>query len=1419
MTIGATRDGEGEINLGTAAHICAASPRGPRYDARMSREDRISAANGIWLCRDHGTAVDADEKHFTVKMLRDWKRLTEEDSWQRVLRNEPPPSVRVSHHSGVRRRFHVAAEADLAAFRRKTSWPRTRIQLTLKVDGFEEPAIAQTLATAVRSLDDLILAAPPGMGKTTTIFQLAEAIVAEVDAVPLIVQLGDWATENSTLIGSILKRAAFSGLTEDLFRAVASETGAVLLLDGWNELDPAARERARVEIETLKAEVPELGLVISTRRQLLDVPFAGKLVELMPLGEEQQAEMAKALRGNAGLAIIDQAWRTPGVRDLVTMPLYLTALLSLPDGAPFPTTKEEVLGRFVAAHEAEARRAEALRSVTRAQHHAYLEGLAVAATQAAQTSIADSEARRLISKIAADLVSDGQIASKPDPGEVLDLLVSNHVLLRSSDEPGVSFQHQQFQEWFASRHVERLIASSVDDTKAITAVQVAIFDQPAWEESILFAVERMSRAGEQGGAHSAYAIRAAFAVDPMLAAEMIFRAGDATWKIISSEIVEKVRRWHSSGKADRAQRFMLTSGRSDFLHDIWPEVTDPNDQISLRALRNCRSFRPSVLGDHVGSLLKGLTPKVREVLLHEMADNSGMDGLDLATSLASLDEDVSVRQSVAQALAFRRADRHLEQLLSGAEDVLFDKLAESTILDDVPVDAIQSGLSAARQRQGPQKASAYGRLYSIFFGKNGEERSEELTEVIFEMTDEEVDGNAVQLLHSRPGPLSLPIGQGLLGRLQSGRRLPSGADDLLAESGLTIESDELARLVLDDREERNRNLDAAASVLGPDGAGRLVDAVLDATKRARGADGKWDQAVGDLAHQLEARLRKVPGPSLLAAVRLRAEHASDDELAEMVRMLSRHPHQDPRSSRPFGADGLDIIRQLVVEWGERFMSAHPVNRDHLGKIARLAECAPDPNLLPLLGRMLDENLSQLREFRKRAEKDHWQGAAADEARWPMVEFYQRAFIAIKDVRTTELLKRYLDDEQFGEDAAQAMAMQWAKANEPPPSGWSRRFDFDRLIERRAARTDDPNACSEEAAAILDTAARLIDGDPAERLLAIRIGIPAVLMPHHGYEALIGRLIELAPRHARAKLLTNLALAGDELKFEDVAEGLAETLEEAETKPWMLTSSDGYRVKDWLILLPFTDRPSAARDLIRDLPADLSSPSFLEHYMTGLSVTPVSGEALLFGLAEDDNRFYRSDRWRTAALKLRTETATRKLIELFADGSILSLTDHDWYWAQELGALVTEFPATRSLLIERLTTEEAPSHTLLHTLGKDPGVEGLLLLVDIEQRFKILCADWQAIEVVVTKRVPLAGHKDTYNVFSIAAPGLRKELLARVTDGQKSDRAAVCLREIDELRDDHGLPVDDVRHPDLASGKEWPMIPHKLRQKLNITRSE
>lgn len=42
-------------------------------------------------------------------------------------------------------------------------------------------------------------------------------------------------------------------------------------------------------------------------------------------------------------------------------------------------------------------------------------------------------------------------------------------------------------------------------------------------------------------------------------------------------------------------------------------------------------------------------------------------------------------------------------------------------------------------------------------------------------------------------------------------------------------------------------------------------------------------------------------------------------------------------------------------------------------------------------------------------------------------------------------------------------------------------------------------------------------------------------------------------------------------------------------------------------------------------------------------------------------------------------------------------------------------------------------------------------------------------------------------------------------GGKDDPATRCLNLMDKLRDEYGAPESEPRHPDLASGKQWPIL--------------
>lgn len=115
--------------------------------------------------------------------------------------------------------------------------------------------------------------------------------------------------------------------------------------------------------------------------------------------------------------------------------------------------------------------------------------------------------------------------------------------------------------------------------------------------------------------------------------------------------------------------------------------------------------------------------------------------------------------------------------------------------------------------------------------------------------------------------------------------------------------------------------------------------------------------------------------------------------------------------------------------------------------------------------------------------------------------------------------------------------------------------------------------------------------------------------------------------------------------------------------------------------------------------------------------------------------------------------------------------------------------------------------LAQAVAENPDADGLLLLIKIETEHKSSFISWRTIENLVTEHVSSEDSKGAYEVVPVPAVELRRKLLALTTDGGPMDAAARCLNQIDKIRDDYGTPDSEPRHPDLASGKRWPiMIP-------------
>jgi len=88
-TFGPHTDADKAVNKGVAAHIAAAAPGGKRYDADMTPEERISTANGIWLCQNCAKLIDSDEDRFSVELLKQWKQQAEAKADESIQSNKP----------------------------------------------------------------------------------------------------------------------------------------------------------------------------------------------------------------------------------------------------------------------------------------------------------------------------------------------------------------------------------------------------------------------------------------------------------------------------------------------------------------------------------------------------------------------------------------------------------------------------------------------------------------------------------------------------------------------------------------------------------------------------------------------------------------------------------------------------------------------------------------------------------------------------------------------------------------------------------------------------------------------------------------------------------------------------------------------------------------------------------------------------------------------------------------------------------------------------------------------------------------------------------------------------------------------------------------------------------------------------------
>ncbi|WP_019218433.1 NACHT domain-containing protein [Legionella tunisiensis] len=941
------------------------------------------------------------------------------------------------------------------------------------------------LVSCLQLSQPISIVSPPGTGKTTTLVQLTEKILTAEQNIAVLIQLGEWSDRDETFFQFLVRHSAFCSFQVQHFMQVAYHGRLILILDGWNELNPKSRLRAQRDISALQREFPQLGIVVSTRQQTLFSP--GITVEIEPLSNTQQIKIASKTRGKIGENLVKQAWNIPGLRELISIPLYLTALLNSSHTEKLPQTKEEILRILVAQHEMEPDKIEILKNELLGFSKEFLTSLAVQANYKSTTTLSDKDARIAIGKKMDDLLTEHQLTKPLQAPLVLETLVNTHSLVRIYNTGSISFQHQQIQEWYASLEVERLILNAAHNEEDRKVLQIEIINWLSWEESILFACERLSRKGIEGTKVVGLAIINTLEIDPMLAAEMIFRSGQEVWSLIKDKVLGFVRRWHKSGTVDRAVRFMISSGRADFSEFIWALLNNSNKEIPFQTLEISPIFRPSVLGI-AEKPLKELPEGIRGNVLSKIVQ-SGPDGIELVANLAKKGQSAQVIVKIVQALYFRKADELIREILKEAPNEVWQLIADKEYPDKFEDELLTNHLSKAQQALINNEADPIRVLNYLAKGWLSKRETEERVKQLIQSPD-----LPLTTTHTRVVLENLfefypkVVESALLYRMANKFSLPYKVHLLLKKT--RIDEGPIVTVVMDKTTPKKLALEIS-SILGPKTVGLILDELTLLDYQYNQNCLTFEGSQRDDYWRLRGAILNSPQDSFFEALLLRSNTEQIESILLMLDLLRVYGRSHESQEKiPFEINV--IIKQKLTKmlkgWIKTLLKS-PNSNEVRYKIMWAIERLPHNQFIPVIQKMLKLTLDE--------EEVQLAGKSLNKNFDNVTRPYFTALVSIRNERVIALLKNYLSDKRLALNAAAALKQIWLYNNPENQKGVVWGIDYSKVKSLRNLFYSEKISETSEFSEVIFEAIENLDAlntDSSMQILAINLAKIALSMP-------------------------------------------------------------------------------------------------------------------------------------------------------------------------------------------------------------------------------------------------------------------------------------------------------------------------------------
>jgi hypothetical protein len=521
---------------------------------------------------------------------------------------------------------------------------------------------------------------------------------------------------------------------------------------------------------------------------------------------------------------------------------------------------------------------------------------------------------------------------------------------------------------------------------------------------------------------------------------------------------------------------------------------------------------------------------------------------------------------------------------------------------------------------------------------------------------------------------------------------------------------------------------------------------------------------------------------------------------------------------PVSEEVISELIDLLRKWAKTLLPSPNSKRGQLASLALAIGRLGRPELLPELRQLLDADLSRWREARRVREQAYatMTMEQRSNASHSWVLQYQHAFSTIEDESVVAIMREYLEDDDFAVPAACVLKTIYDRAQkQPSPTQFGPIPNFSDVRGRRAARASETESPSPLADMIFAAVERLMqssNGGKGQRL-AIALARIGLSIPHRDNRPIIDELLALPePIRIKRELLTALVLDGQMISAGLVLDGVHAWIKEAHEKAWMLDQGL-WEAEGWLALLPFTDRPAATVEGIDLVLNALPYPKRLERVVSALGDAPDNeADDLLGVLIRRHPGLVGQHEWIRTLVERGTTAAARMLLDFALDGTFGSgpRGADRWWISQQLTALTRMHPELGTEIFRRYENfGDTPARVVIeHVVAEIGTADAVLALVHA------YAGQWRgfdgllqhAIRGAALSQQPLPDWSGAYELHPVPLPDLRKALFGMLTDDLigVSALAEACLTTIDKLRDENGSSEFEPRHPNIETGRPWPL---------------